>query len=91
MSVSLLDEDKKDRKNFMQSFFLSVNKIKLVKGKESRFELKFLAMTGESRTCRLSFFEPMRGEFLYEVRVKVMKPLPLRTIKLKDIHVHCPQ
>jgi hypothetical protein len=91
VSVSLLDEDKKERKNFMQSFFLSVNKLKLLKGKESRLELKFLAMTSESRSCRISFFEQMRGEFIYEVKVKVLRPVPLRTIKLKDLHVHSPQ
>jgi hypothetical protein len=61
VAVSLLDEEKKDKKNFLQSFFLTSSKLKLYKSKDSKLELKFLAMTYESKSCKISFFEPMRG------------------------------
>lgn len=34
--VSLLDDDKKDKKNFLPCFFLASSKIKLYKSKESK-------------------------------------------------------
>lgn len=59
-TVSLLEEDRKEKKNGnaapLQCFFLNSNKIKLYKSKESKLELKFIAMAYENRSCRISFF-----------------------------------
>jgi hypothetical protein len=30
----------------------------------------------------------MRGEFIYEIQVTVLRPIPLKTIKLKDVYIN---
>lgn len=59
VTVSLMDEPKK--KQASPCFFLLYNKIKLFKLKDSKLELKFIAMNYEDKSCKISFFEPVRG------------------------------
>lgn len=54
-------------------------------------ELKFLSFQAEKRSCRLSFFGEVNGEFNYEIRANVLEPLPMANIRLKTIEVGEPQ
>jgi len=57
LSLTLVeDSDKK-----AACFFLMTNKVRVVKNKQTRIELKFLSFQAEKRFCRLSFFSEAKG------------------------------
>lgn len=51
-------------------------------------ELKLVPLSMGDKICKISYFSPTYGEFIYEIHAKISNPKVLKEFRFKDLKVN---